>query len=493
MNDVGVGVPATSLRAGSARAGYFRIVSSVVAVCLLVASAFAANPVPTVTAPVSPSAVEPGRGPFVLTVYGANFVPGAVVNWNRSHRKTKYISSRELQAKILASDVRKPTAGFVTVTNPHPDGGESSSSYGLVEVHKARQSLDLQSPYSYGSEKQGEVAYLVTTDVNHDGNLDLVQGDGIPQDIIVNLGSRSGRFNRGRVVSTGYFELGGIASGDFNNDGNVDVMFSDGDYQNYPPTYATVELGNGKGGFKFGSQFGDFAVTTQFAVGDFNGDGKLDVAVADTDNGLISIFLGNGDGTFTHLVNYSQAALNIVAADFNGDGNLDLAVDAGDGGIWALMGNGDGTFQNPVEVTSTSGVCLFGPPMLVGDFNRDGKLDLAFCNDSQIGILLGNGNGTFEAPVYYNAGQDKGFSFAAGDFYSNDKTDLIVSQDQGNFNFYLMNGNGDGTFQSEKQIQLPGGPDNGELGIVVGDFNSDGLLDFIFLRGGWGMAEYLQK
>jgi hypothetical protein len=269
-------------------------------------------------------------------------------------------------------------------------------------------------------------------------------------------------------------------------------MFSTGDYQNYPPTYATVELGNGKGGFKFGSQFGNFAVTTQFAVGDFNGDGKLDVAVADTDNGLISIFLGNGDGAFTHLVDYGQAALNIEAADFNGDGRLDLATDNGDG-ISVFLGNGDGTFQGATKVASVSGGCVFGSPLLVSDFNRDGKFDLAFCDDTQIGILLGNGDGTFQAPVYYDAGQNGDFTFAAGDFRSKGVTDFVISHDGTDYNFYVMYGNGDGTFQSEKEIQLPGGSANGELGIVVGDFNSDGLLDFIFQRGGWGLAEYLQK
>jgi hypothetical protein len=102
---------------------------------LLGSAAYAANPVPTVTGPVHPQAVAPGSGDFTLTVYGANFASGAVVNWNGSPRSTTFVSVRELQAKILASDVAKPTAGYITVTNPAPGGGNSSSSYALVEVH----------------------------------------------------------------------------------------------------------------------------------------------------------------------------------------------------------------------------------------------------------------------------------------------------------------------------------------------------------------------
>jgi len=84
----------------------------------LLAVAYAANPVPTVTGPVHPQAVVPGHADFVLTVYGANFVSGTVVNWNGSPRSTTFVSARELHAKILASDVMKATAGYITVTNP---------------------------------------------------------------------------------------------------------------------------------------------------------------------------------------------------------------------------------------------------------------------------------------------------------------------------------------------------------------------------------------
>src|SRR5580692_6106851 len=116
---------------------------------LLGSAAYAANPVPTVTGPVHPQAVVPGHADFVLTVYGANFVSGAIVNWNRSPRSTTFVSARELQTKILASDVAKPTAGYITVTNPAPGGGPSSSSYAIVEVHTPTKTIVPGPPRTY--------------------------------------------------------------------------------------------------------------------------------------------------------------------------------------------------------------------------------------------------------------------------------------------------------------------------------------------------------
>ena len=130
-----------SVRRGSKSIGRIVVLS-----LLLAASAFANNPIPTVVGPVVPQAVVPGSGAFTLKVYGANFVSGAVVNWNRSPRSTTFISARELQAQVLASDVAKPTAGYITVTNPPPGGGVSSASYAIVEVHRPTATIVVKRP-----------------------------------------------------------------------------------------------------------------------------------------------------------------------------------------------------------------------------------------------------------------------------------------------------------------------------------------------------------
>ena len=140
---------------------------------LLVASALGQNnPVPQVVGPPHPQAVAPGGGDFILKVYGANFVPGAVVNWNRQPRMTTYVSGHEVDTTILASDIVSNTAGYITVTNPPPGGGLSSASWSLVEVHDptsavtpARATIDF-----------GGGATLLAADFTNDGILDLMVG-----------------------------------------------------------------------------------------------------------------------------------------------------------------------------------------------------------------------------------------------------------------------------------------------------------------------------
>ena len=152
------------------------------------------------------------------------------------------------------------------------------------------------------------------------------------------------------------------------------------------------------------------------AVGDFNGDGKLDLAVANSFDNFVSVLLGKGDGTFQAAVNYGTGSgpLSVAVGDFNGDGKLDLVVtNAFDNNVSVLLGNGDGTFQAAVNYGAGSAP----NSVAVGDFNGDGKLDLAVANNgsNNLSVLLGNGDGTFQAAVNYSAGKGP-YSVAVGDF-----------------------------------------------------------------------------
>jgi len=475
----------------------------------LAAAAFGqSNPVPQIVGPVHPDAVAPCSGAFTLSVYGANFVPGSVVNWNYQPRVTSYISGHEIQAQILATDVETNTAGFITVTNPPPGGGSSSASWAQVEVHDPISTIAVD-PWVYY-----EVGnwVLLPADFNHDGILDLVgEADGLDFD----RGNGDGTFTYASIVDKQYLAPYGAAYGDFNNDGNLDVVDASdlGDPTGFNPTRMDVMLGNGAGTFSAGTPIWRQLDNLNYVVaGDFNQDGNLDLITVGIRR--LTPYLGQGDGTFQlGTLDYHYPSFGfgpeMLVGDFNNDGKLDLVLLSGQSTtegfntiVWFLAGNGDGTFQKPkaVWVARNTHVCVGGgygqSYVQLSDFNGDGNLDLAFCDSSQIGVMLGNGDGTFKPPTFYTAdstGQGQ-FTFAVGDINSDGKPDLIVSeypQDVGS-TFVVMLGNGDGTFQTPQVVASGLDVPLAEIGIAIGDFNSSGLPGAIFYND-LGMYVYLQQ
>src|SRR5207302_7198575 len=201
------------------------------------------------------------------------------------------------------------------------------------------------------------------------------------------------------------------------------------------------------------------------AIGDFNGDGKPDLGVAKnfcspegpcTTNGSVSVVLGNGDGTFQAPMDYRVGTnpVSLVMGDINGDGKPDLAVlSYGSSGVSLLFGKGDGTFQDAVNYGTGNGASS----VAIGDFNGDGKADLAVASDGVIAVLLGNGDGTFQAAVNYGAGANP-WSVVVSDFNGDGKSDLAVA-DRGTVKTV---GNGAGLFgrgvgSVQRAIHLGGG------------------------------------
>ena len=271
---------------------------------------------------------------------------------------------------------------------------------------------------------------------------------------------------------------GAVAVGDFNGDGKPDLAVANGKTGD-----VSILLNRGDGSFSAATSLTVGASPHSIAVGDFNGDHKLDVVIGSVDvlgsqtAVRASLLLGNGDGTFQPAVQLNVNAALVIAGDINRDGKLDLITDGG-----VLLGNGDGTFQAPSNIGAKS-------PAVLGDFNGDGKLDLV-ADDS---LLLGNGDGTFQPPMPFRPGGYTG-NYAAADFNGDGKLDLAFEEVSRSHCFdecsppsYAVSvvlGNGDGTFRFGTQAAVIGSNGRGaEISFFTGDFNGDGKLDLAASHG----------
>jgi hypothetical protein len=405
-------------------------------------AALAQNPVPLVNQPLVPDAAAPGGPPFTLTVNGAGFVSGSVVQWNGRALPTQFISGPQLRATVPSEDIATASTASVTVVNPGP-GGRSNVAFFTVATPI--------SVVGFSTSELPTGGVVITADFNGDDRPDLA------------------------VTNSG--------------DGTVAIL-----------------LGNSDGTFQPRADYAAGPEPWSIVAGDFNGDGKQDLAVAGVNNGQVSILLGNGDGSFRAPVTYQAGGVVYpvqAAADFNGDGKLDLVVsNTYPNSFFILMGNGDGTFQSPVAVGEEG--C--SPPTLgVGDFNNDGKPDLALlCSSPSLEgpalvVYLGNGDGSFqspqETPVSWGV---EGMAFA--DWNGDGRLDAVVldTVEHCSVNFYgctqlsFLPGNGDGTFAaSQTQSEFPGGYGGGPFPLVAGDFNADGDLDLV--AGGVTSSGFIQQ
>jgi len=269
---------------------------------------------------------------------------------------------------------------------------------------------------------------IVAGDFNHSGHLGLAVGDQTNAAAYILLGKGDGTFSPSSAAFASSHDMDiGEAAGDFNGDGNLDLAFVN-----------MVVLGYGDGAFSSAGTLYASGIPNGLAVGDFNQDGKLDAIAASgytegpgSSGSGLAVSLGNGDGTFTPGPN-SPISLGVnlqanVAADFNGDGKLDVAVtDSVANTVIVLLGNGNGTFSSPLTIpVGNQPVAI-----LAADFNNDGKLDLCVANygDGTVTLLLGNGDGTFTqaSGSPYAIGQVP-YALAAADFNSDGKLDLAVA------------------------------------------------------------------
>ncbi|HXM40406.1 MAG TPA: FG-GAP-like repeat-containing protein [Bryobacteraceae bacterium] len=276
----------------------------------------------------------------------------------------------------------------------------------------------------------------------------------------------------------------GVVAGDFNGDGRHDVaVVYFGPVDNSTPGGISVLLGTGAGALQPAVNYPAGRGTIAATAWDFNGDGKTDLAVANSVDSTVTIMLGSANGRLTIGNTYSagigSAPTSIGVADVNGDGIADVVVSTALG-IATLLGNGDGTFKyGPITKILTSQSI-----MALGDFNKDGKMDVAVTDyeSGLVSILLGNGDGTFRPLSQYLIGYAPP-SFYVLDLDGDGNPDIVFAAGHPDALITLpytqtvgvLFGNGDGTFAGVPAYPLSIQPST--MGIAAADFNGDGRPD----------------
>src|ERR1035441_9953631 len=354
-----------------------------------------------------------------------------------------------------------------------------------------------------------------TADFNGDGKLDLAVGNAAFSSVSISLGKGDGSFNAGATVTiSGNCLVTGLIAGDFTGDGKVDLLAICG----FQPTIWVLP---GLGSDQFGAAIAThlpqlalmgFGIEASFqgaAVADFNGDGKLDLAIGIGNTNLsffsLDLMAGNGDGTFgapSPVVSTTAIPANVVAADLDGDGKQDLIVafvQPGDTPVSSLMvlrGDGKGSFQQlasyPLATINFLGFTV------VADVNRDGIPDVIVAalnsapGDSQnvestLTVFTGRGDGSLKQ-TFSATEQGLMLGLLAADFRGTGTPDLIENiANAGIFTgggATILNtraGNGDGTFQNPVTIPLSAGLAPFWLSLLAGDWNGDGLPDLAFV------------
>jgi FG-GAP-like repeat/Cep192 domain 4 len=419
---------------------------------------------PLVDEPTVPASVAPGGPMFTLTVNGTGFSSGALIDWDGHPQPTILVSSSQLKATIPGKLIQSPGTKSISVQNP--SNHFSNAVFLQVIVPAAFNGVPFISTYSAGS----SLERVATADFNKDGKLDIAASDAGFGDVSILLGNGDGTFPAAQHLPAGTSPLG-IVAGDFNGDRNVDVAVTNSGTANT----VSVLMGNGDGTFQPPVGFATGTNPVSVTTADVNADGFLDLIVCNHDSATVSVLLGNGDGTFQPEMEFAVGAgpAAVVVGDFNGDGRLDLAVADQDANTVSLLrGNGDGTFRNKVDISVDAGpICI-----VAADFNNDGVLDLVTANSAaaSVSVLIGKPNGSFQPQVKYrtlNAPQ----ALVPGDINGDGKLDLAAADAT---NVSMLLGNGDGTFQRRVDYSA-----KKYLALATGDFNCDGRLDLAAVGG----------
>jgi hypothetical protein len=317
---------------------------------------------------------------------------------------------------------------------------------------------------------------IATGDFNGDGKTDLVTANFAANTVSVLLGNGDGTFGSATNLVTAGTGPFSVVTGDFNGDGNADIAVA-----NITTSNVSVFLGNGNGTFQAPATFAVGSGPDGIATGDFNGDGKTDLVTANVNDNTVSILLSNGNGTFQNAVSFAAgtAPRDVAVGDLNGDKNADLVVSDGSGAtVSVLLGNGNGAFGAATTFGTENGP----GGLALADFNGDGKLDVAVANlgGDSVSILLGNGNGTLQNAINIaGPGGPNPTTVVAADFNGDNQTDLAVANLTANGTVSVLLGNGNGTFQAPANYTSAGDA----AWLTTGDFDGNVSPDLAIANG----------
>ena len=364
-----------------------------------------------------------------------------------------------------------------------------SNGAGTVTILFGSASGTLTMGNSYAVGTNSSPGSVAVADVNGDKIPDLVVGS--DAGIFTLFGNGDGTFRTGAATALDTIESF-VATGDFNNDGKTDVALAD-----YEADVLYIALGNGDGTFTLAETYpvayalGTYGNQGTYYVEDFDGDGNLDIVFASGHPDALAtlpfvqtvgVMFGNGDGTFTGAPAYNVPAQNpasIVTANFNHDGNLDLALGGQSGQVSVLLGQGGSKFQSGSNLTLANAGAL-PTAVAAGDVNGDNNVDLAI-NDGNSGaaIFLGNGDGTFQAPMPVE-GDGSGTSYVVlGKFTNSGNLDLALANSASN-SVSVALGKGGGSFGTANSTPVGLNP----TVLLAADFNKDGHLDLAVVDSG---------
>jgi hypothetical protein len=338
--------------------------------------------------------------------FAATFLPGASAGGFVAARD--YFSPA-LPAGSPAFGLGIASADFNGDNRPDFVLGNAGPSGVGVTVFLANSDGTLKPGVNYGT--TGSFNFVATGDFNSDGKQDIITSDAYTGDVNLFPGNGDGTFQAPQIISVPSYGAAGLVAGDFNKDGYTDIAVLE-----FPAAVAVL-LNDGVGGFQSPVLYNLNGSVVSMTMADINGDGNLDLLMPQFSGNTVSVLLGRADGTFQSAADIALGfnyPSRIAVGDFNGDGKQDMAVTINDSaamGVAIALGNGDGTFQTAVLDNSTShNLGPLNQPSPTGvqavDVDNDGKLDLVVANSSigTISTMFGKGDGTFYSPVEVPAG-----------------------------------------------------------------------------------------